>query len=117
MIHTTTNDNTTTNGHNNHGSNNISRHPNIVNFTNYESALGLSNSALDKFHNEIKPSIQSQTGDENNTTNQNYLEKLENGLVELNNSIKNKENAMKVMEIVPTIIHPNLQILFNLQIS
>lgn len=114
---TITNDNTTTNGRTNHISNEDSTDSNIVNFTNYESALGFSNSALDKFYNKIKPSIQSQsqTGDENNTTNQTYLEKLENGLVELNNAIKNKENAMKVMEIVHTQIHPNLQILFNLK--
>jgi hypothetical protein len=120
MSPTTTYDNTTTatNGHNNQGSSDVSTHDTIVNFTDYESALGFSNSALDQFINEIKPSIQSQTGEEsNNTTNQNYLEKLENGLVEFNNAIKNKENPMKVMEIVHTQIHPNLQILFNLKIG
>ena len=56
--------------------------------------------------------------EENNTTNsQNYLKKLENGLSEFNNAIKNKENPMKVMKIVHTQIHPNLQILFNLKIN
>ena len=56
--------------------------------------------------------------EENNTTNsQNYLKKLENGLIEFNNAIKNKENPIKVMEIVHTQIHPNLQILFNLKIN
>jgi hypothetical protein len=76
--------------------------------------LGFSNYALKKFYNEILliPSIT-----ENNTTtaNQNYLKKLENGLVEFNIAIKNKEDPMKVMEIVHTKIHPNLQILFNLK--
>ena len=111
---TTTND-TTTNEHNNHSSNDIIDQSNIVNFTNYESALGFSNSALKKFYNEIS-SIQSLTK-ENNTTNQNYLTKLENGLVEFNNAIKNKEDPMKVMEIVHTKIHPNLQVLFNLKLN
>lgn len=114
------NDDTTTNERTNHMSNDDTiTNSNIVNFTNYESALAFSNSTLDKFHNEIKPSIQaqSQTGEESNTTNETYLGKLENGLVELNNAIKNKENAMKVMEIVHTQIHPNLQILFNLKIG
>ncbi|MGZ5499690.1 MAG: hypothetical protein ACXWEW_00880 [Nitrososphaeraceae archaeon] len=122
MMHTTTSDNNTTHGGNNHGSNDINRHSNIVNFTNYESALGFSNSALDKYYNEINPSIiqsQSQTAEESNNTtaNQTHLEKLENGLVELNNAIKNKETAMKVMEVVHTQIHPNLQVLFNLKIG
>ena len=111
-IHTTTNDNTTTDGHSNHGSNNISIHSNIINLTNYESALGFSNNALKKFYDEISL-IPSKT--ENNTTSQNYLKKLENGLVEFNNAIKNKDNPMEVMEIVHTEIHPNLQILFNLK--
>ena len=110
----TTND-TTTNGHLNHGSNDVINQSTIVNFTNYESALGFSNDALKKFYNEIS-SIQSLT-EENNTTNQNYLKKLEIGLVELNNAITDKENAMKVMEIVHTKIHPNLQILFNLKLN
>jgi hypothetical protein len=114
IIHTTTNDNTTTNGHTNHGSNNISIHSNIVNFTNYESALGFSNNALKKFYDEILliPSI---TENNTTTTNQNYLKKLEGGLVEFNNAVKNKENPVKVMEIVHTKIHPNIQILFNLK--
>ena len=111
---TTTND-ITIKEHNNHSSNDLINQSNIVNFTKYESALGFSNSALKKFYNEIS-SIQPQT-EENNMTNQNYLKKLENGLVEFNNAIKNKEDPMKVMEIVHTKVHPNLQILFNLKID
>jgi len=70
---------------------------------------------LDKFYNE-RFAISPPLSEENNTTNQNYV-KLKNGLVELNNSIKNKEKAMKVMKIVHTKIHPNLQILFNLKLN
>lgn len=88
-------------------------HSNTVNFTNYESGLGFSNNALKKFYDEISliPSIT----ENNTTTSHNYLQKLEGGLVKFNNAIKNKENPMKVMKIVHTKIHPNLQILFNLK--
>ena len=114
---TTTNETTTTDGHTNHASTNISMHSNIVNLTNYESALGFSTAALDKYKNEIS-TVSPLISEENNTTNsQNYLKKLENGLTEFNNAIKNKENPIKVMEIVHTQIHPNLQILFDLKIN
>ena len=114
---TTMNETTTTNGHTNHASTNISIHSNIVNLTSYESALAFSNNALEKYYNDIS-TASLPLSEENNTTNsQNYLKKLENGLTEFNNAIKNKENPMKVMEIVHTQIHPNLQILFNLKIN
>jgi hypothetical protein len=117
MKETTTNDTTTTNGHTTHGSTNASMHSNIVNFTNYESALGFSNNALDKYYNDIATASLSLSEENNTTAHQNYLKKLENGVIEFNNAIKNKENPMKVMEIVHTQIHPNLQILFNLKIG
>ena len=112
---TTMNETTTTNGHTNHASTNISIHSNIVNLTNYESAIAFSKNALEKYYNDIS-TAPLPLSEENNTTNsQNYLKKLENGLTEFNNAIKNKENPMKVMEIVHTQIHPNLQILFTLK--
>ena len=83
---------------------------NIVNFSSYESAVSFADYTLKKFNSEIKTSIT-----ENDTETQNYLKKLEDGLLELNTAIKNKENPMEVMEIVHTKIHPNLQILFNLK--
>lgn len=107
-----------TQDHNNHSSSNdtiTTQQMSIVNFSSYESALGSSNNALDKYYNEISTVSPPLSEENNNTTTQNYLKKLENGLIELNNVIKNKENAMKVMEIVHTQIHPNLQILFNLK--
>lgn len=88
----------------------------LLNFSNYESALGFSQNALDKYYNEIS-AVSTPLSENNTTTSQNYLKKLENGLLELNNAIKNKENAMKVMEIVHTQIHPNLQVLFNLKLN
>src|SRR5918994_1647554 len=109
MKETTRNDTTTTNEYTNHTSTNASIHSNIVNSTNYESALAFSNNALDKYYNDIATATLSLLEENNTTTHQNYLNKLENGLVEFNNAIKNKENPMKVMEIVHTQIHPNLQ--------
>jgi len=114
---TSTNETTTSNGHTDHTSTNTSIHSDIVNHTNYESALAFSNTALEKYKNDIATDSL-PISEENNTINsQNYLKKLENGLTEFNNAIKNKENPMKVMEIVHTQIHPNLQILFNLKIE
>jgi hypothetical protein len=95
---------------NNHEFQNVSDKMNIENYSSYESAVGFSDYALKKFNSEIKTSVT-----ENNTETQNYLKKLEDGVLELNNAIKNKDSPMRVMEIVHTKIHPNLQILFNLK--
>ena len=96
---------------NNHELKNVTNNPmNIVNFSSYESAVSFADYTLKKFNSEIKTSIT-----ENDTETQNYLKKMEDGLLELNTAIKNKENPMEVMEIVHTKIHPNLQILFNLK--
>lgn len=113
----TTNDTAATNGHSDHVSTNASTHYNLVNFTNYESALAFSNNALEKYKNEMSTSSPPLSEENNTNDSQSYLAKLENGLTEFNNAIKNKENPMKVMEIVHTQIHPNLQILFNLKIE
>jgi len=113
----TTNDTAATNGHSDHVSTNASTHYNLVNFTNYESALAFSNNALEKYKNEMSTSSPPLSEENNTNDSQSYLAKLENGLTEFNNAIKNKENPIKVMEIVHTQIHPNLQILFNLTIN
>lgn len=95
---------------NNHEFQNVSHKTIIENFSSYESAISFSDYTLKKFKNEIQTSVT-----ENNTTTQNYLKKLEDGLLELNTVIKNKDSPMKAMEIVHSKIHPNLQILFNLK--
>jgi hypothetical protein len=95
---------------NNHEFQNVSHKTIIDNFSSYESAISFSDYTLKKFKNEIKTSVT-----ENNTTTQNYLKKLEDGLLELKTVIKNKDSPLKAMEIVHTKIHPNLQILFNLK--
>lgn len=86
----------------------------IVNFDDYESALEFLNIALEKFYTEIFPSLSSQI-EENDTKVQNYQD-LENGLIDLKIAVENREQPMKVMEIVHTKIHPNLQVLFNLKL-
>lgn len=108
---------TTTNEHTDHTSTNTSIHSNLVNLTNYESALAFSNDALEKYKNDISTASLPLSEEKNTTNSQTYIEKLENGLTEFNNAIRNKENPIKVMEIVHTQIHPNLQILFNLKIN
>ena len=109
-LNTTSNENNTVdNKHSNHELQNITDHMNIVNFSSYESALSFADYALKKFNSEIKKSIP------NNNKTQNYLKQLENGLLEFNTAITNKENPMKVMEVVHTKIQPNLQILFDLK--
>jgi len=111
-LNTTSNENennTVDNKHSNHGLQNITNQMNIVNFSSYESALSFADYALKKFNSEIKTSVP------NNNKTQNYLEQLEKGLLEFNTAIKNKENPMKVMKIVHTKIHPNLQFVFNLK--
>ena len=109
-LNTTSNENNTVdNKHSNHELQNITDQMNIVNFSSYESALSFADYALKKFNSEIKTLIP------NNNKTQNYLEQLEKGLLEFNTAITNKENPMKVMEVVHTKIQPNLQILFDLK--
>ena len=103
--------NTVDNKHSNHELQNITDQMNIINFSIYESALSFADYALKKFNSEIKIPIP------NNNKTQNYLKQLENGLLEFNTAIKNKENPMKVMKIVHTKIHPNLQVVFNLKLE
>ncbi len=86
----------------------------VLNFDKYESALGFYDVALKRFFNEITLSLQTE---ENFTEKQSYLTELENGLIDLKESMEKKANAMKVMEIVHTQIHPNLQTLFNLKLN
>ena len=111
-LNTTSNENNTVdNKHSKHELQNITDQMNIVNFSSYESALSFADYALKKFNSEIKTLIP------NNNKTRNYLEQLEKGLLEFNTAIKNKENPMKVMKIVHTKIHPNLQIVFNLKLE
>lgn len=81
----------------------------IENAANYQTALGLSEKLLEIFDMELKP-IMHNNGAAALATN------LEDGIVQLTNSIKGNAAPEDIMMIVHTQIHPNLIKAFNLQI-
>ena len=81
----------------------------IVNMANYQSAKGMAEKLSDIFSKELKPII-SQDGTSTYGTN------LENGIMQLVNSIDSKVSPTDIMMIVHTQIHPNLIKAFDLQI-
>jgi hypothetical protein len=46
-----------------------------------------------------------------------FITNLENGLTQLNNSIRNKASPMDIMMIGHTQVHPNLMEAFNLELQ
>ena len=76
----------------------------LVNMTDYQSAQTLAAKAL-----ELKPMAP------NNSSA--FITNLENGLTQLNASIKNKASPMDIMMIVHTQIHPNLLEAYNLRLE
>ena len=76
--------------------------------TDYQSAQGLATKAQEIFKTELKPIAPSNSSA--------IVINLENGLTQLNNSIKNKASPMDIMMIVHTQIHPNLLEAFNLKL-
>ena len=78
----------------------------LVNMTDYQSAQTLAAKALEIFSVELKPMAP------NNSST--FITNLENGLTQLNASIKNKASPMDIMMIVHIQIHPNLLEAFNL---
>jgi hypothetical protein len=78
-----------------------------VNLTGYQSALALAAKALEIFNTELKPMAP------NNSSA--LLTNLENGLTQLNASIRNKASPMDIMMIVHTQIHPNTLQAFSLR--
>ena len=90
------------------GVNSSNKNSTLVNIVDYQSAQALATKAIEIFNNELRSS-------NGNVTNP--IAKLEDGLTQLNNSIKNKASPMDVMIIGHTQVHPNLQAAFNLQIE
>jgi hypothetical protein len=82
----------------------------IKNMANYQSATGSANKLLDLFDQELKPIITSKNDTSNLSNN------LENGIVHLINSIKERAAPMEIMTIVHSQIHPSLVEAFDLQI-
>jgi uncharacterized phage infection (PIP) family protein YhgE len=68
----------------------------------------LATKAIEIFNSELRSSNGNVTSP---------IAKLEDGLTQLNNSIKNKASPMDVMIIGHSQVHPNLQAAFNLQLK
>jgi hypothetical protein len=81
----------------------------LVDIADYQSAQALAAKALEIFNVELRPMASN-----NNTTA--FIANLENGLTQLNNSIRNKAPPIDIMMIVHTQVHPNLLEGFNLQL-
>lgn len=81
----------------------------LVNLTDYQSAQALAAKALEIFNTELRPIAP------NNSSA--LLTNLENGLTDLNTSIRNKASSMDIMMIVHTQIHPNILQAFNLRME
>jgi hypothetical protein len=84
------------------------RNYSLVDITDYQSAQALATKAQDIFKTELKP-----IAPRNSST---IVINLENGLTQLNNSIKNKSSPTDTMMIVHAQIHPNLLKAFNLKL-
>src|ERR687891_252129 len=82
------------------------RNYSLVDMTDYQSAQALATKAQEIFNNELK-----STAPNNSSA---FITNLENGLRQLNGSIKNKVSPVEIMTIVHTQIHPNLLEIFNL---
>ena len=82
------------------------RNYSLVDMTDYQSAQALAAKAQEIFNNVLK-----STAPNNSSA---FITNLENGLRQLNGSIKNKVSPVDIMTIVHTQIHPNLLEIFNL---
>ncbi len=83
----------------------------LANFSDYQSAQGLTAKASEIFNTKLK---QTTLSDNKNVTA--LVTNLENGLSHLNDAIAKKASPLDVMMIVHTQIHPNLLEAFNLQL-
>lgn len=80
----------------------------LVNVGDYQSAQGLAAKSLEVFYDHLNPMMYK------NATSV-YSNNLESGLIQLNNSIKEKDSPMNLMMIVHTQIHPNFIEAFDIQ--
>ena len=88
----------------------MNRNYSLVKTADYQSAQALAAKALEIFKAELKPMASN-----NNTTA--FITNVENGLTQLNNSIRSKASPMDIMMIVHSQVHPNLMQAFNLQLQ
>jgi hypothetical protein len=87
---------------------NKDRNYTMVDLTDYQSAQVLATKAQDIFKTELKPTTPGNSSA--------HVVNLENGLMQLNNSIKDKASPTDIMMLVHTQIHPNLLEAFNLKL-
>jgi hypothetical protein len=90
--------------------NKTSNNYSLANVAEYQSAQGLAARALEIFNNELKP----MTSDNASTVS---ISNLENGLLQLYDSIKGKASPMDVMMIAHTQVHPNLLEAFSIPLK
>ena len=85
----------------------------LVNVADYQSAQTLSQKDINIF----KAILTSSAQVENNNSKSSILSvfKVEKGLVELNNLLKNKTSPQDLMKIVHTQIHPSLELAYDLE--
>ena len=81
----------------------------LVNLTDYQSAQALAAKALEIFNTELKPIAPINSSA--------FITNLENGLTQLNASIRNKASPMDIMMIVHAQIHPNILQAFSLRLE
>jgi len=87
--------------------NNASKDDSLASVAEHQSAQALAAKALEIFNKELR----SAAPDEESTV---FVSNIENGLIKLHNSIKDKASPMNIMMIAHTQIHPNLLEAFNL---
>jgi hypothetical protein len=92
------------------GGNNMSKNHSPINVAEYQSAQALSAKALEVFNNELKP----RTPDNDSTVS---ISNLENGLIQLNHSVRDKASPMDIMMVVHTQIHPSLLEAFSIPLK
>lgn len=92
------------------GENKTSNNYSLANVAEYQSAQGLAAKALEIFNNELKP----MASDNDSKVS---ISNLENGLLQLHDSIRGKASPMDVMMIAHTQIHPNLLQAFSIPLK
>jgi hypothetical protein len=92
------------------GENKTGNNYSLANVAEYQSAQGLAARALEIFNNELK----TMTSDNDSTVS---ISKLENGLLQLHDSIRGKASPMDVMMIAHTQVHPNLLEAFSIPLK
>jgi hypothetical protein len=83
----------------------------LVNMSDYQSAQALATKASEIFNTKLKTTTM-----DNNKNVTAFITNLENGLIQLKDSISKKASPLDVMMTVHTQIHPNLLEAFNLEL-